>query len=544
MSGAAEPNESLRSAQLMGAAQLRGVLALALVVCEYLALATLFDGTELAQRGGFGAYLRSAGESVTAASLILTAGVVLNRRALTDGFRECARGLSSVSRAWLSLHALAFGVSLACLFGIFAVDASGATLVLTGAWLVSGGLSMVALARALFGRGAWVLARALGRVALAGLALGYVAWVIALESRPLWPWFARQTLLLSAAILSLVTRDVHLDPDQLLLGAGSFDAHIAAECSGIEGIGLVSVFVLGYFYQFRRTLRFPRSLVLLPLAALAAWLANAVRLAGLVYVGAHFSPEVAYGGFHSKAGWMLFCGIALSVVFLTQRTRTFSRDTIPPASEFENPTAAYCLPLLAVIAIGLVTALFAAKVDFAYPPRVIAAASLLWFHRGYYAGIAQKPGWEAVLIGVVVFALWLWLSPPVDPRGAAELRDGVARLWPDARFAWIAFRVIGGVFMTPVIEELAFRGFLQRRLAGEDFTAVSYKQVTVLSVLGSALAFGALHQAWVAGTLAGIAYSFAAYRHGRLADAMIAHATTNGLIAVWVLGFGRWELWL
>jgi membrane protease YdiL (CAAX protease family) len=57
------------------------------------------------------------------------------------------------------------------------------------------------------------------------------------------------------------------------------------------------------------------------------------------------------------------------------------------------------------------------------------------------------------------------------------------------------------------------------------------------------VAFGALHGRWLAGTLAGLCYALALYRRGRLGDAVLAHATTNALIAADVLATGTWSLW-
>jgi len=80
-------------------------------------------------------------------------------------------------------------------------------------------------------------------------------------------------------------------------------------------------------------------------------------------------------------------------------------------------------------------------------------------------------------------------------------------------------------------------------LVARDFERVPLERLSWLAVLGSALAFGTLHQRIVAGTLAGIAYGLVARRRGSLADAVVAHATTNALLAVWVLCTGNWSLW-
>ena len=68
--------------------------------------------------------------------------------------------------------------------------------------------------------------------------------------------------------------------------------------------------------------------------------------------------------------------------------------------------------------------------------------------------------------------------------------------------------------------------------------------VTVFSCSAcSAAAVGAMHGHWLAGFLAGMGFSLAAHLRGRLGDAIIAHAVANAVLAGWVLGFGRWDLW-
>jgi membrane protease YdiL (CAAX protease family) len=48
---------------------------------------------------------------------------------------------------------------------------------------------------------------------------------------------------------------------------------------------------------------------------------------------------------------------------------------------------------------------------------------------------------------------------------------------------------------------------------------------------------------WLVGALAGLAYALALRWRGRIGDAVAAHAVTNLLLAVWVLGFGDWAQW-
>jgi hypothetical protein len=47
----------------------------------------------------------------------------------------------------------------------------------------------------------------------------------------------------------------------------------------------------------------------------------------------------------------------------------------------------------------------------------------------------------------------------------------------------------------------------------------------------------------LAGTLAGMVYAGVMHRRNSLGEAVLAHALTNALLCVYVLGFGRWDLW-
>jgi membrane protease YdiL (CAAX protease family) len=68
---------------------------------------------------------------------------------------------------------------------------------------------------------------------------------------------------------------------------------------------------------------------------------------------------------------------------------------------------------------------------------------------------------------------------------------------------------------------------------------------SVLLLAVSSVAFGLLHaQNWLAATLAGVAYALAQRARGRTADAVVAHAVTNLLIAIAVLVFGATWPWI
>jgi CAAX prenyl protease-like protein len=113
-----------------------------------------------------------------------------------------------------------------------------------------------------------------------------------------------------------------------------------------------------------------------------------------------------------------------------------------------------------------------------------------------------------------------------------------------ARLTWIAFRIAAAAITVPIADELAFRGFLARRLIDREFDRVPFSSLTSLSVVVSSVAFGLLYgQHWIAGMVAGFAYAALVRWRERIGDAVVAHATSNLLLAVWVLSRGDWALW-
>jgi exosortase E/protease (VPEID-CTERM system) len=536
----------------------RLVTALVLLLAEYALVAVHFDGGDLAQRGGWLGRFSAAGELITLSIVVSSAGVLLGFRRLRESWLAVSASLPAVSYGWLLLHGAAFAACYACGAALFARASSDST----GLWLVGFGTlaglgSVLCLARALFGPKVLELGKALARAAATGALLGLLAWQTGVQARPLWPYLTRATLAVSAFILrGASSAEVKVDAAAATLGLGNFVVEIAPGCSGVEGMGLVAIFMSGYCYRFRRELILSRALLLIPLAIALAWVANALRIAALVIIGAWWSPEIAFGGFHSKAGWVVFCAIALGLVTLLDRSGVFKREAAttnanananahaaPPdvVVVVDNPTAGYCIPFLAVLAVALVTGLFTSSFDRLYWLRVLASAAALWWTRSYWTrDFSARLSWFGPAAGVAVFVLWLGFTPH-DPAAHTALSQELSRLSPLSRATWLSARLLGTVLMAPLVEELAFRGFLQRWLANRDFQSVPYRQVGWLGILASAAAFGALHPSWLLGTAAGLAYSLASRRRD-LADAVTAHATTNLLLAAWALSFGRLDL--
>jgi exosortase E/protease (VPEID-CTERM system) len=452
-------------------------------------------------------------------------------------------------RTWLvaAVHVAAFAATFALTGAVFAARAGGAGAAL---WLTAGivtGLSAAELA--LPGRTYLVLGRRLAGVIAASAVVGVVAWGAGQVTGTWWHPLGRSTMWSVYRIVRIFSAEAIIFPDDFVVGTQSFPVIIAPECSGYQGIGLVWVFLTVYLWVFRARLRFPQALLLVPLATAVMWCTNVGRIAALVAVGTMLSREVAAGGFHANSGSLILCGVALGIGWAAHRSPFFSRPDAGPAGPDDarartaapNVTAAYLLPLLAILATGMATGIVAHDgFDPLYGLRVLTAGAALLAYRRELPAPRWRPAWEPLAVGAVVFVLWLAVEPA---GGTSRLGDVLAALPAGLAAVWLVLRLLGGVVTVPLAEELAFRGYVARRLMTRDFEHLSPARVSTPAIAAAAVLFGAMHDRFVAGTLAGLAYGLLLRRRGALGDAVVAHATTNALLAAWVLATRRWGLW-
>jgi exosortase E/protease (VPEID-CTERM system) len=522
-----------------------------LLLGELLALTLRFDVSPLRSHGEWWAELVRQCHNLVQWGLL--AGLATLALAAPRLARFPTHFQADHDRKWLAYLAahltafLAFGLATAWVLEGGAADGPWAGVVVLG-WMAWAGVTVgLAVAAAVSPREWPAALRRHGGVLAAGVVVGTAVWGASRFTGYWWRWLGDGTLAVVSALLRLVDRDAVCVPTDALVGTRTFQVYVAPQCSGYEGIGLIWGFLVVYLWLFRRELRFPHALLLIPLGTLLIWLANALRIVALILVGTWVSPDVAREGFHSQAGWMTLIVVSFGLVALTRRTRLFAAANVSADDEtFTNPTARYLAPLLAIVAAQMVGAALSAGFDRLYPLRVLAAGAALGFVA--WRGVPWGWGWSwsAVGLGIAAFAVWMALDPLTvrDPAAEARWLTALDELPEDETYLWLAFRVVGAVVTVPLAEELAFRGYLLRRLTARDFEAVPLTRFTWLSFLGSSALFGLLHGRIVAGTLAGMIYALAAYRRGRLADAVIAHATTNLLIAVWVLATYDFHLWM
>ncbi|MGA2711481.1 MAG: exosortase E/protease, VPEID-CTERM system [Bryobacteraceae bacterium] len=546
--------EQSGSVPLWNSVLVRRLSALAVLFSLELGVITVcLDNAQLAGRGGLTGIFRDWGP------LILRGVVVFPALFLTFACLRFQVPLAAISGRmaatpirWglLAAHALALALFSVLSLALYAGGIPLRPDLLASAWLGSGlcaiGFGAAAFIRPIF----WSqIARSTGYLWALALIAALTAALGANVMRLLWLPATRVTFSIVRTLL-WPFGSFSSDAATMTIGNSRFSVEIAPTCSGLEGIGLILAFTIVWLVLFRKECRFPQALILLPIGTVIAFLLNSIRIAALILLGSVGFEGVAAGGFHSQAGWIAFNVVALGIC-LTAREVSWISSTrparttalAPPASATSthvNPTAAWVVPFVAILAAGMASRALSAEFEWLYSLRFFAAAIALWAFRRTYQGLDWSLDWTAPSAGVLVFVIWIGLDHSV--RGSMPPQLAIA---PAAvTFGWLTLRVLAAVVTVPIAEELAFRGFLLRRFISSDFDAVSLRRFSWLALLASSLIFGLLHgKQWISGSLAGAIYALTVIRRGRLGNAVVAHATTNALLAIDVLVFHHWELW-
>lgn len=411
---------------------------------------------------------------------------------------------------------------------------------------------------------------------------GLGAWLLVGPSQSLWQTSGAgfgnivQTATFDSvrSIIHFILPETTANATSCTIITSRFSLEIAHACSGLEGLGLIFAFTSIWLWYSRKNCRFPQALLLVPLGLGCIWILNVVRLCMLFFFGYFGHEEVAEVGFHTQFGWIAFTAVALAFSMATEKLTwvrieppsslsgaegTMIDGVVTPSKAFEPvgesrgesaAIRAYLLPFLAILAVTFLTKAFSGYFDRFYFLRLVAASMVLYTYRAELLKLNWRFGWFGPVAGASVFVLWIAPVWWAHQHTFSRLGSDLAALPFALRWAWISSRVTAAVITVPIAEELAFRGFLARRLMSREFDQVSFSRLTAPAIALSSVIFGMEHmknlidwQHLLLGTLAGLAFAAALRWRGRMGDAVVAHAVSNLLLAGWVLGFGDWAQW-
>jgi CAAX prenyl protease-like protein len=167
----------------------------------------------------------------------------------------------------------------------------------------------------------------------------------------------------------------------------------------------------------------------------------------------------------------------------------------------------------------------------AYAVRGVATAILLSFTlpslKLPWCGF--KGALYGLLVGVGVFFVWVAPEMFLGLSSAAQTERATPSPYDPAVCTWALTiaKIAASAFVISIAEELFFRVWLV------DFAGFWW-MVALFAVEHG--------ERWHVGALAGIAYGLIAKRFG-IYSAIIAHATTNLILGLWVVCCDRWEFW-
>ncbi len=343
-----------------------------------------------------------------------------------------------------------------------------------------------------------------------------------------------------AFVLGVTGNEVLISYTPRMIGIDEFIVEIADSCSGVEGFALVTGFMAIYAVLMRGMIRPGRYwLVVWPLALLASWTFNIIRIATLIMIGAWISPDLAENGFHSFAGWFFFAIIALGILLVVQASSWILREEVVEGAAAadiapltEDWAAARIVPFILFMLTGMAVNAFMLYPELGYPFQMVVMAVAIWvFRRGLFRFGAAGIDPFAIAAGAVIGVGWVVTAQP-----NAEILAGIGTLGTTAFVLWAIFRVFGTIVIVPIVEEAFFRGYLLTRLD------IGGPLARAIAVVVSSLAFALLHGRIVEAGLAGLLFAWVTLRRGELKDAIVSHMVANAIVAAAALIAGDWSL--
>jgi CAAX prenyl protease-like protein len=194
-----------------------------------------------------------------------------------------------------------------------------------------------------------------------------------------------------------------------------------------------------------------------------------------------------------------------------------------------------------------------------YLAKTLVGAWLILEMRPFVPEMRWAISWEAIVVGVAVFILWIGLDPFYPKQNEIFAKIGLAKIFGATQITWnpnlqfgnnsfaacffMAVHILGMTLVVPSLEEVFYRSFLYRFIADKNFLSVPLNKFLPWPFFLTAIFFALEHQQWLAGFLCGIIFQWLVIKKNRLGDAITAHAITNLLLGIWIVWKHAWNFW-
>ena len=142
----------------------------------------------------------------------------------------------------------------------------------------------------------------------------------------------------------------------------------------------------------------------------------------------------------------------------------------------------------------------------------------------------------------MIFFIWNAIVP-INHEYEQKFASNLYKYGNIPAIIWLCLRVIGSSIFIPVAEELAFRGVLWDYIGNALQNRVSDRVKISIVWLGTSVIFGFLHSDIIAAIIAGLGYGGLRLLGYGVYGAIIAHITTNSIIAFYAIAYSVWSFW-
>jgi uncharacterized protein len=219
-----------------------------------------------------------------------------------------------------------------------------------------------------------------------------------------------------------------------------------------------------------------------------------------------------------------------------------------PRRAGQSSWMAYVIPMALFMGLTFVEGYAPKYYIWIYFAKVLLVSASLFVFRGVWKDIRpdSRVILPAVLIGLLVFAEWVWLDklipyPHLGKRTGfnpfTEITD------PATRSVFIAVRLYGLALLVPVMEELFWRSFALRYATSPNWESVPIGTYSWGAFWIVAAVFGLAHPEWLVAVICACAYALLLRWTRSLFACVVAHGVTNLALGLYVLVTRDWVYW-
>jgi CAAX protease family protein len=208
----------------------------------------------------------------------------------------------------------------------------------------------------------------------------------------------------------------------------------------------------------------------------------------------------------------------------------------------------YVLPFAFYVSAGTITRILFIGLDeyhvyIAYAMRTAVVGYILFKSINRFSELSKKYrklDCTALLTGVAIFILWVGLEGHYPTFFSPDSYYDPTIFSTSMAVFLILIRLLGSVFVAPLIEELFIRSFLIRYIIDLKWEDVPIGKYTFESFLIVTLVFGFSHFQWLPGILTAVLLNLLLYKKKRVFPCIVAHALANLLLFIYVVYTNSW----